>query len=412
MSVRKRTWTGHGVQKEAWIVTYFDTKGVKRQKTFAKKKDADTFASKAHMEVKEGVHVADRDSVTVKKAAELWIATGEGEGLERSSIDQRKRHLKFHIEEFLGDTLVSKLSVPLIREFEDKLRENGRSAAMIKKVLVSLGGILGDAVERGLATRNPVRDMRQRRKGKEARAEKRHKGKLKVGVHIPAPAEVRAIINALDGMGHWRPLLITAIFSGMRSSELRGLRWEDVDLEGRSISVTQRADEYGKIGRPKTEAGERTIPIPPFVINTLREWRLGCPRRDTGRVDAAGNPIRELHYVFPNGNGNIESHANIINRALIPAGVRAGVSVPSEELDKNGKPVMLAKYTGLHSLRHFFASWCINRKVDGGLELPVKSVQERLGHSSIQMTLDTYGHLFPRGDDADELAAAERSLLG
>ena len=63
---------------------------------------------------------------------------------------------------------------------------------------------------------------------------------------------------------------------------------------------------------------------------------------------------------------------------------------------------------GLHALRHFYASWCINRKVDGGLELPAKVVQERLGHSSITMTLDTYGHLFPRGDDADELAAAEQ----
>ncbi|WP_309486572.1 site-specific integrase [Sinorhizobium sp. 8-89] len=310
--------------------------------------------------------------------------------------------------------MVSKLSVPSIREFEDKLRENGRSAAMIKKVLVSLGGIVGDAVERGLATRNPVRDMRQKHGGKETRIEKRHKVKLKVGVHIPTPAEIRTVLSVLDSMGHWRPLLITVIFTGMRSSELRGLRWEDVDLEGRSISVTQRADEYGKIGRPKTEAGERTIPIPPFVVNTLREWRLACPRRDTGRVDAADNPIRELHYVFPNGNGNIESHANIINRALIPAMIKAGVSYPSEEFDDDGKPITVirAKYTGLHSLRHFFASWCINRKVDGGLELPVKSVQERLGHSSIQMTLDTYGHLFPRGDDSDELAAAERSLLG
>jgi integrase len=70
-----------------------------------------------------------------------------------------------------------------------------------------------------------------------------------------------------------------------------------------------------------------------------------------------------------------------------------------------------AKYTGLHALRHFYASWCINRRQDGGLELPAKLVQTRLGHSSIVMTLDTYGHLFPRGDDGAELAAAERDLL-
>jgi integrase len=55
---------------------------------------------------------------------------------------------------------------------------------------------------------------------------------------------------------------------------------------------------------------------------------------------------------------------------------------------------------------------CINRKADGGLELPAKVVQERLGHSSITLTMDTYGHLFPRNDDQQELAAAERSLFG
>jgi integrase len=80
--------------------------------------------------------------------------------------------------------------------------------------------------------------------------------------------------------------------------------------------------------------------------------------------------------------------------------------------DEDGKPAIKAKYSGLHTLRHFFASWCINRKVDGGLELPAKIVQERPGHSSIVVTLDTYGHLFPRGDDANELADAERVLLG
>lgn len=73
---------------------------------------------------------------------------------------------------------------------------------------------------------------------------------------------------------------------------------------------------------------------------------------------------------------------------------------------------MAAKYTGLHSLRHFYASWCINRRAAGGLELPPKIVQERLGHSSNLMTMDVYGHLFPRGDDSAEMADAERALLG
>jgi integrase len=95
----------------------------------------------------------------------------------------------------------------------------------------------------------------------------------------------------------------------------------------------------------------------------------------------------------------------------------AGLMVPVKDADgksvrdKDGKAMLRPKYTGLHALRHFYASWCINRRADGGLELPAKLVQERLGHSSIVMTMDTYGHLFPRTDDGGELAEAERTLL-
>ena len=100
----------------------------------------------------------------------------------------------------------------------------------------------------------------------------------------------------------------------------------------------------------------------------------------------------------------------IVKRGLWPTQIAAGITKVGK--NSNGKVANVAKYSGLHCLRHFFASWCINRKVDRGLELPVKIVQERLGHSTVAMTLDIYGHLFPRADDSEELAAAERALLG
>ena len=91
----------------------------------------------------------------------------------------------------------------------------------------------------------------------------------------------------------------------------------------------------------------------------------------------------------------------IVERGFHPAQIAAGV------VDQRGR----AKYPGLYSLRHFYASWCINRRTDGGLELPLKVVQTRFGHASIQMTADVYGHLFPRSDDGAELAAAEKVLM-
>ncbi len=134
------------------------------------------------------------------------------------------------------------------------------------------------------------------------------------------------------------------------------------------------------------------------MANTLKEWKLACPKGD-------------LDLVFPNGHGNVESLANIINRGLIPAQLAAGLAIDTGKKDKKGERILKAKYTGMHGLRHFYASWCINRPADGGLGLPPKVVQERLGHSSITMTYDRYGHLFPRGDDTKELDAAESALL-
>jgi len=396
MSVRKREWTTpKGVEKSAWVVDYHDTTGQRRLKTFAKKRDADKFSATASVEVREGVHVADSASVSVYKAGALWISSGENAGLERSTINQRKSHLELHIKPLIGDTLLSKLTVPAVREFEDRLRKEGRSQAMSKKVLTSLGSILADAGERGLATRNPVRDIRGGRKGRERRSERRQKGRIEVGVDIPTREEIKALVASLEA--NWRPFFVTAVFTGMRSSELRGLRWQDVNFKQGEIAVNQRADQFGEIGAPKSEAGTRIIPVPPLVINALKELRL-----------KQGNPTG---LVFGNPDGDPRSHTNIINKGLIPAMVRAGVTVESGEVYAEGNPVLKAKYTGMHALRHFYASWLINRKEDGGLGLPAKMVQERLGHASIVMTMDVYGHLFPRNDDGGELADAASALL-
>ena len=204
MSVRKRKWVnGAGVEKEAWVVDYLDIAGTRRLKTFSKKKDADIFSATATVEVREGLHVAYSASATVTKAGELWIANSSRSGLERSTINQYRQHLDLHIAPFIGASKLSALNIPTIRAFEDTLISEGRSMAMVRKVLVSLGSLLSDAQERGLTVRNVVRDMRgKRRKGKERRAERRQRGKLKIGIDIPVREEVKAIVGALEGP--WR----------------------------------------------------------------------------------------------------------------------------------------------------------------------------------------------------------------
>jgi integrase len=387
MSVRKRSWRNRdGSHGEAWVVAYTDQRGDPHIKSFRRRKEADAYQATVKVDVRKGIHTADSTSVTVREASRLWLESGDAAGLERTTLDYYRQHVDFHIVPLIGAVKLSQLTAPMVRHFEDRLRRE-RSPMMVRRVIGSLGAVLSDAVERGLVAQNVVRSMRsRRRRGKEARADKRQRGKLKIGVDIPAPEEIRTLIAHLSG--RWRPLLLTAIFTGLRASELRGLRWTDLNLKRNELHVRQRADRYGKMGAPKSETSERTIPLAPVLANALREWKLVCPKG-------------ELDLVFPNGAGRIESHSNIIHRGLEPAQVAAGITAG------NGK----AKYTGLHSLRHFYASWCINRRVDGGLELPLKLVQARLGHASVQMTADRYGHLFPSGDDGAELAAAEQAFL-
>jgi integrase len=381
MSVRKRTWSVNGERREAWIADYVDQGGERHIKTFAKRRDAEAFHASARVEVSKGLHTADRRSPTVAEAGELWLKRGAASGLERSTLTAYREHVHLHINPMLGTVRLSQLTAPMVRAFEDRLGAS-RSPAMVCRVLVSLSGIVTDAVERGAVAQNVVRGRRRR-----ARTGELRRRKLEVGVNIPTPAELRTLIPHLHG--RWRPLILVAAFTGLRSSELRGLRWSDVNLKRGEIHVRQRADRYNAFGPLKSAAGSRTVPLLPVVANALREHKFTC------KHSAAD-------LVFPSKTGHVIGHSNLVTFVWKPLQVTAGLVTAAGR----------AKYPGLHTLRHFYASWCINRRLDGGLELPLKLVQTRLGHASVKLTADTYGHLFPRGDDGAELAAAERAFFG
>lgn len=375
MAVRKRSWrTKSGEHKEAWVVDYVDQAGDRHIQTFARKRDADAFRDGVGTAVRAGTHTPVSKSITVAEAAEDWIAYAELEGRERATLATYRQHAK-HINERIGNVKLANLTTPRINALRDELLVS-MSRALARKVLVDLKSILRDAQRRGNVAQNVALGVR-------IKDDKRGRHKLVIGVNIPTSEDMRAIIGQLHG--RWRPLFLTAIFTGLRASELRGLRWQDVDLKAGELHVRQRADRYSEIGKPKSKAGTRTVPLPPQLLNVLKEWRLRSPHE----------------LVFATRNGRVDRLSNI-SRVFVSVVQAAGL------VNAEGKP----KYSGLHTLRHFYASWCINPIDRGGRGLPPKVVQEQLGHASIVMTMDTYGHLFPRGDDASELAAAERTLLG
>jgi integrase len=388
MSVRKRIWkNSKGEVKEAWVVSYAkrDKDGKRKQhiETFERKKDADARHDQIRTDIRSGTHIAPSESITVRAATELWLEACQSRHLNSQTIAQYETHARIHIIPLIGEQRLSDLTLAGARAFEDRMLLD-RSGALVRKVLTSFSSAISDAQERGLVARNVVTDLRRNRRRKGGKASSRANGKLEAGVHIPTPKEITAIIQNASPSS--RAVIAVAAFTGLRASELRGLRWIDVDLKKRELHVRQRADRLNVIGAPKSDAGTRTVPFGAPIAKILSEHKLksgGC------------------ELVFPNPEGAIVRLTSLV-KGLKSACRRAGVVTPERK----------AKYTGLHCLRHFYASWSINRVVDGGCGLPAKVVQERLGHANISITLDTYGHLFPRGDDSAILDAAESALLG
>jgi integrase len=261
MSVRKRTWkTAKGETREAWIVDYLDQNGRRHIETLARKKEADARAAQVRIAIGKGTHVAPSDSITVAQAAENWLKRAEADGLERSTTWAYRTHTDGHILPKLGRIKLAKLSTAAIEKFRDDLlaEDSKLSRATARKVLVSLKGLLKGARYGHLADGVVIKKNGKRDRG------------LELAKHTPTPDEIKRVL-AVAKTARQRALLLTVALTGLRASELRGLRWADVDLgKGEELHVRQRADRWKVIGPPKSDAGTRTVPLPPQLVEALR----------------------------------------------------------------------------------------------------------------------------------------------
>ena len=388
MAIRKRTWESGGASRTAWVADYADQYGVRRLRTFPTNAAARRWwEDEGAASVREGTHTARHASKTVAEAGAAWLARcerggEEDEPLERATVREYRGHLDRYINHpaiGIGAVKLADLDYDDVKAFLLRVRDAGTSAAMVRKIRTSLSALLSDAVEGRLVAKHAIRDGQRNRR-------RRHKDREARKIEMPTKDQLRAMIEAADD--DFRPLLVTAIFTGMRISELRGLIWAHVDLEKGIIQVRQRADRFNAIGAPKSEAGNRDIPLAPMVKNTLAKWRLRCPRQGGGK----GTP----HYVFPTSSGTVQSLGNLYCRKFAPLQIRCGITIAGGR----------ARF-GFHALRHAAASLFIEQG------FMAKKLQVMMGHSSIQMTFDTYGKLFPSPeDDARAMKQIQARLLG
>jgi len=149
----------------------------------------------------------------------------------------------------------------------------------------------------------------------------------------------------------------TAVMTGMRAGELWGLQWGNID--GNAGQIYVRRSLWGSnFQTPKSKTSIRKIDIPQSLIFELKKWKLACP-------------INKYDLVFPNPDGEFTVHNTAIKSHFNPALRLAGL-----------------RHVSFHSLRHSNASM----RIQGGQNIKYLSTQ--LGHSSINITMDRYGHLF------------------
>lgn len=374
MAIRKRNWLApDGTPKSAWVVDYTDQAGKRRNKQFKRKKEAEAWELKARSEVVRGVHTPDSASIDVASAAKLWLAAIRDADREPTTIASYDQHIRLHILPKCGHVRLSQLTAPMVKGYLNGwLRSLSRPMAV--RVLRTFKAILTNARDEGFVAQNVAQGV------KPANAPR---GKRKV--KPPTKADLKVILKAVQDTDDRKAAAIVSltIFTGMRASEIRGLAWGSLDLKEGAVEIEQRADAKGTLGPPKSEAGNRTIPLSALVVKALKEWKLECPPNG-----------KDL--VFPSENGRVLSHTVLMKDLVGPLQVAVGITSSDPE-----KP----RYT-MHAFRHAAASLWIEQKLNA------KKIQTLMGHSSITVTFDTYGHLFEDAEsDAGVADAIEKALF-
>jgi integrase len=289
-------------------------------------------------------------SETLGAAAEAWldgvksgaIRNRSGRTYKPSAIRGYEASLVLRVLPELGGVRLSEVRRVDLQDFADRLCADGLDPSTVRNTLMPLRAIFRRAVARGEVAVNPTSSL-------ELPAMEGARDR------IASPAEAAELLAALPERD--RALWATAMYAGLRRGELLALRWEDVDLAAGVIHVERSWDaKDGAVG-PKSRAGRRTVPIPAVLRDHLVEHKLRSGRH-VGLVFGTS-------YAQPFTPSNVRKRANA-------AWLQAGLA-----------PI------GLHECRHTFASLMIAAGVNA------KSLSAYMGHSSVTITLDRYGHLMP-----------------
>ena len=321
------------------------------RKTFPILAEARSWRHESQVALREG-RLRSSSQLTLEQAAQAWLRAAEagivrtrtGEAYKPSAIRAYRQALTHRVFPMLGAKRLTAISHTMLQDFADQLSGQGLSASSVRNTILPLRAIFRRAHRRNDVAVNPtlklilpvVRSQRER---------------------IAAPAEVAPLLDALQ-VGD-RTIFATALYAGLRLGELQALQWDDIDLKTNLIHVRRNWDRQAGFVAPKSRSGNRRVPLTATLRRELLNHRLQQGKGGQG-------------FVFPNKTGTKPFNPGTLKLHTKDAWTTAKLT-----------PI------GLHECRHSYAAYMIAAGINS------KALSIYMGHASITITLDRYGHLLP-----------------
>lgn len=344
-------------------VPYRDANGKQTSETFATCKAAERFRNKVRRQRDEGFAIDPKAGrISVKAYTDGWLESARAK--RAGTYITYEAHVRLYIVPALGGRQLRAVTREDVQKFVNGLGVGGLglSPVTIRHVYKTLVGIFRAAqnLDRKISTSPCVGivlpEISERK------------------VQVLTAQQVRAV--AAEMPDRYRAAVLVGAGTGLRVSEIAGLSWDRVDLDAGTVTVDRQMTPERLLGPVKTRKSRRVVPLPVMVVDALREHRAAFPPVVQEVRDVDGSTVHRTALVFTRPDGSP------VNRDSL-----------RKPFYRARDAVRLASSVSFHVLRHTYASLLIA----AGTHLT--AIQERMGHTSIKITSDTYGHLYPAEDD-------------
>lgn len=343
----------------SWYYIFYlekDVNGKRRQKKkrgFKTKKEAQQALIEAINAINKGTYI-EPSNIPYREYLDQWFSTKKNSvGIQ--TINVYDHYLKSRIIPALGNYTLSRLTTIQIQSFINSLSEDGLSSSTVKKVLEIIRNSLEHAVDFELVLKNVAVKVKL---PKTAKKEMAVWGEEQINRFLKVAKEDRLYI-----------VFHLALTTGMRQGEILGLRWKDFDIEKGQLSIRQTLSHDGKtiMSGAKTKTSLRTIHLSNSTIQELNSHKISVTKEKL----SLGPVYQDFDLVACTQHGT----------PLNPSNIRRTFS----RLIQLGEMPKIR----FHDLRHSHATLLLSKGIN------VKIISERLGHSNIKVTLDTYSHVLP-----------------